>query len=120
MLEWGAADDELRRFFADCRVQLIQRGAKVQNPPRGKSARVRMLAQGLPPATDRLVQRWFNQHLTMLDPKPASDLVAELRLYEEMGESPPEDEAKRLARSCLVHLFSSDPPADLGSMTSAM
>ncbi|VBI35263.1 Uncharacterised protein [Burkholderia pseudomallei] len=115
LLEWGAADDELRRFFADCRVQLIQRGAKVQNPPRGKSARVRMLAQGLPPATDRLVQRWFNQHLTMLDPKPASELVAELRLYEEVGESPPEDEAKRLARSCLVHLFSSDPPADLVS-----
>ncbi|MDR5835393.1 hypothetical protein [Caballeronia sp. LZ034LL] len=51
----------------------------------------------------------------MLDPKPVSDLVAELRLYEEMGESPPEDEAKRLARSCLVHLFSSDPPADLVS-----
>ncbi|GAB7526667.1 hypothetical protein [Paraburkholderia sp. 2C] len=113
LLEWGVADDELRRFFADCRVQLIQKGARVQNPPRGKSTRVRMVAQGLPPATDRLVKKWFNEHLTMLDPKPASDLVAELRLYEEMGESPPEDEAKRLARSCLVHLFSSDPPADL-------
>lgn len=49
MLEWGADDDELRRFFADSRVQLIQKGAKVQNLPHGKSARVRMLAQGLPP-----------------------------------------------------------------------
>lgn len=116
MLEWGTDDDELRRFFADSRVQLIQKGARVQNLPHGKPARVRMLGQGLPPATDRLVQRWFHEHLTMLDPKPVDDLVAELRLYEEAGESPPEDEAKRLARSCLVHLFSSsEPPAELMS-----
>ncbi|MGS0892700.1 hypothetical protein ACVBGC_09160 [Burkholderia stagnalis] len=51
----------------------------------------------------------------MLDPKPVNDLMADLQLYEEMGESPPDDEAKRLARSCLVQLFSSDPPADLVS-----
>lgn len=115
MLEWGADDDELRRFFADSRVQLIQKGAKVQNLPHGKPARVRILAQGLPATTDRLVQKWFGEHLTMLDPKSVDDLVADLRLYEDAGESPPEDEAKRLARSCLVHLFSSDPPAELMS-----
>lgn len=115
MLEWGADDDELRRFFADSRIQLIQKGAKVQNLPHGKPARVRMLVQGLPSATDRLVQKWFGEHLTMLDPKSVEDLVTELRLYEDAGESPPEDEAKRLARSCLVHIFSSDPSAELMS-----
>lgn len=115
LLEWGADDDELRRFFAETRLQLVQKGAKVQNPPHGKPARVRMLAQGMPDATDRVVQKWFSEHLKMLDPKPVDKLLEDLRLYEEAGENPPEDEAKRLARSCLVHLFSGTPPADLMS-----
>ena len=115
LLEWGADDDELRRFFAETRLQLVQKGAKVQNPPHGKSARVRMLAQGMPEATDRVVQKWFNEHLKMLDPKPVDKLLEDLRLYEEAGENPPEDEAKRLARSCLVHLFSSAPSDELMS-----
>lgn len=115
LLEWGTDDAELRRFFSDTRLQLIQKGAKVQNPPHGKAARVRMLAHGLPPAADPVVQKWFNEHLKMIDPKSACDVLDELRLYEEAGENPTEDDAKRLARSCLVHLFSSDPPAELMS-----
>lgn len=115
LIEWGADDDELRRFFAETRLQLVQKGAKVQNPPHGKPARVQMLAQGMPEATDRVVQKWFSEHLKMLDPKPVDKLLKDLRLYEEAGENPPEDEAKRLARSCLVHLFSSAPPAELMS-----
>ncbi|MET3479335.1 hypothetical protein [Variovorax atrisoli] len=115
LLEWGADDDELRRFFVETRLQLVQKGAKVQNPPHGKPARVRMLTQGMPEATDRVVQKWFGENLKMLDPKPVEKLLEDLRLYEEAGESPPEDEAKRLARSCLVHLFSSNQSADLMS-----
>lgn len=115
LLEWGADDDELRRFFSENRLLLIQKGAKVQNPPHGKAARVRALAQGLPTATDRIVQNWFSEHLKMLNPKPIDDLLEELRLYEEAGETPSEDDAKQLARSCLVYLFSSDPPAKLMS-----
>ncbi|MFC4298971.1 hypothetical protein ACFO0J_13040 [Castellaniella hirudinis] len=113
LLEWGTDDDEIRRFFAETRIQLIQKGAKVQNPPHGRPARIRMLVQGMPQATDQVVQKWFGEHLKMLDPTPVDDLLEELRLYEEAGQSPPADDAKRLARSCLVHLFSSDPSADL-------
>lgn len=115
LLEWGTDDDELRRFFADSRVQLIHKGAKVQNLPHGKAARVRVLTQGLPPPTDRLLQKWCAENLTMLDPEPVAELVAALRMYEDVGESPPEDEAKRLARSCLVHLFAADPAPELMS-----
>ncbi|WP_323000049.1 hypothetical protein [Castellaniella sp.] len=113
LLEWGTDDDEIRRFFAETRIQLIQKGAKVQNPPHGRPARIRMLVQGMPQATDQVVQKWFGEHLKMLDPTPVGDLLEELRLYEEAGQSPPADDAKQLARSCLVHLFSSDPSADL-------
>ena len=115
LLEWGTDDDELRRFFADSRIQLIQKGAKVQNLPHGKPARVRVLTQGLPPPTDRLLQKWCAENLTMLDPEPVAELVAALRMYEDEGEIPPEDEAKRLARSCLVHLFAADPAPELMS-----
>ena len=51
----------------------------------------------------------------MLDPEPVAELVAALRMYEDVGENPPEDEAKRLARSCLVHLFAADPAPELMS-----
>lgn len=118
LLEWGTDDDELRRFFSETRLQLIQKGARVQNPPHGKPARIRMLAQGMPEETDRVVQKWFSEHLKMLDPKPVDQLLEDLRLYEEAGENPPEDEARRLSRSCLVHLFSSSPPAELMSFLS--
>lgn len=113
LLELGTDDEELRRFFAESRVQLIQKGAKVQNLPHGKSNRIRVLTQGLPRATDKIVQKWFSENVTMLDPEPISEAVNQLRLYEELGESPPEDEARRLSRTCLVHLFLSAPPAEL-------
>lgn len=115
LLEWGTDDDELRRFFADTRIQLIQKGARVQNPPHGKAARVRMLTNGLPSATDRLLQKWCAENLTMLDPEPVAELLRMLRMYEDVGEIPPEDEAKKLARSCLVHLFEADPAPELMS-----
>lgn len=115
LLEWGTDDDELRRFFTDTRVQLIQKGAKVQNLPHGKPARVRMLTHGLPSSTDRILQKWCADNLTMLDPEPVTDLLSTLRLYEDAGESPPEDEAKRLARSCLVRLFEDNPEPELMS-----
>ena len=113
LLELGADDGELRRFFADSRVQLIQKGARVQNLPHGKSNRIRVLTQGLPSATDKVVQKWFSENITMLDPEPISEAVSQLRLYEELGESPPEDEARRLSRTCLVQLFSTVPPPEL-------
>lgn len=112
LLEWGADDDELKRFFFENRLLLIQKGAKVQNLPHGKAARVRTLAT-LPLPAYKVVQKWFSENLTMLDPISVGDLVTELRLYEEVGENPPQEDAKRLARSCLVHLFATDPPSEL-------
>lgn len=113
LLEWGTDDDELRRFFVDSRVQLILKGGKVQNLPRGKAARIRILAQELPSSTDNIVRKWFAEHLTMIAPEPVVEAIDTLRFYEDVGESVPEDEARKLARSCLVHLFSTDPPQEL-------
>jgi hypothetical protein len=113
LLNWGTDDDELRRFFTDCRLQLIQKGAKVQNLPHGKAARLKMLTNGLPPATDKTLQKWCSENLTMVNPDPVAEIISTLQVYEDAGESLPEDEAKRLSRSCLVHLFAAQPPTEL-------
>lgn len=113
LLNWGSDDDELRRFFADCRVSLIQKGAKVQNLPHGKSARLKMLTHGLPSTTDRILQKWCAEHLTMVNKESVAEIISSLQMYEDAGESLPDDEAKRLSRSCLVHLFSAQPATEL-------
>ncbi|MCW5232496.1 hypothetical protein [Verminephrobacter eiseniae] len=116
LLERGTGDGELRRFFVDNRTQLILMGAKkVQNPPYDKHTCIRMLTHGLPSKADPVLQKWCAENLTMPDPEPVVKLVDTLRMYQDEVETPPEDEAKRLARSCLVHLFKASPAPELMS-----
>jgi len=113
LLSLGTDEFELRKFFTDCRVQLIQHGGKVQNLPYGPKARIRTLAVELPPSTDEVVQVWFARNLTMVDPEEAEVVVDVFKRYEELTDELPEDAARRYARSCLVHLFSKNPPLAL-------
>lgn len=113
LLSLGTDELELRKFFTDCRVQLIQHGGKVQNLPQGTNARIRTLAVELPPSTDEVVRAWFAKHLTMVDPEEAEAVVGVYERYEELDDKLPEDSARRYARSCLVHLFNEDPARSL-------
>lgn len=110
LLSLGTDEVELRKFFSDCRIQLIQRGGRVQNLPTGDKARIRALAYELPPSTDEVVRTWFSRHLTMSDPESPEAFVETFKLHEEVGEEVDEEAARRLARSCLVHLFSESVP----------
>lgn len=112
-LNLGTDDYELRKFFSDRRTALILRGGKVQNLPRNNVERARVIASELPSSTDDVLRSWFSEHVTMSDPVPPEEIVATFRLHEEMNEEIEEAPAKRLARSCLVHLFSDQPPANL-------
>lgn len=112
LLGFGVSDDELRRFFADKRTPLIQKGGKVQNLPRGYGTRVQVIAT-LPPAADPIVQQWFSANLSMLDPVSVDDVVETFHMYEEANEPLPEGDAKKLSRSSLIHLFSENPPQPL-------
>lgn len=113
LLMHGSSDDELRRFFSENRIRLIQKGAKVQNVPRGTFTRVAMLVQGMPPATDPILQKWFSENVSIIDAASIDEVINMFRLYEEENEELPESDGKRLSRSCLVHLFSSSPPDEL-------
>lgn len=113
LLSLGTDEVELRKFFSDSRIQLIQRGARVQNLPNGDKARVRMLAFDLPTGTDEVVRTWFAQHVTMSDPESPQTIVETFKLHEDVGEQVEEETARRLSRSCLVHLFSESIPSSL-------
>lgn len=110
LLSLGTDETELRKFFSDCRIQLIRRGGKVQNLPHGDKARIRVLVYELPASTDEIVRKWFSEHLTMADPESPEAVVETFKLHEEMDEEVEEETARRLARSCLVHLFKDDTP----------
>jgi hypothetical protein len=113
LLNLGMDDFELSGFFTDCRLQLIHHGAKVQNLPHGRKARIRVLAGELPRATDEVTRSWFAKHVTMVDPEEAEAVVGVFKRYEDVGDELPEESARRYARSCLVHLFSEKPSRSL-------
>ncbi|MFO1434108.1 MAG: hypothetical protein U1F76_29150 [Candidatus Competibacteraceae bacterium] len=113
LLSLGATEFELEQFFIDCRKLLILKGGKVQNLPYGLRERIRTLTDELPPATDEVVRRWFEQHLTVVDLQEAEAVIGVFKRYEEVNEKLSEDSARRFARSCLVHLFSKEPPLSL-------
>lgn len=109
LLRQGTDEYELRKFFVDCRVKLIQRGAKVQNLPHGDTARIRVIVNELPGTADDVLRAWFAENLTMSDPEAPESIIETFRLHEEYGEDIDEESAKRLSRSSLVHLFSEQP-----------
>lgn len=113
LLQYGVSEDELRRFFIKNRKALIVKGAKVQNLPHGTPARVALLVNGLRPDADTILQQWFSANLSMLDPASVDEVIETFKLYEEADESLREDDAKRLSRSCLLHLFSPAPSSEL-------
>lgn len=113
LLKLGTDEFELRKFFADNRVQLIQRGAKVQNLPHGHATRIRVIVNELPMSTDEVLRNWFSENLSMSDPETPEKIIETFKLHEEMEESPDETLARRLARSCLVHIFGESPSTAL-------
>lgn len=112
LLRNGIGEDELRRFFSENRKPLIMKGARIQNLPRVLKDRITVMLK-LPTGADPIVQKWFSTNLNMIDPVSVEELVETFRLYEEEDESLAEGEAKKLSRSCLIHLFSSNPSPKL-------
>lgn len=112
LLRCGIDGDELRRFFIDNRKPLILKGARVQNLPPGPAVAINTLLN-LPSGTDPVVQKWFSENITMINPEPVDELIETFRLYEDEGEELPESDAKKFSRSCLIHLFSPTPSSEL-------
>lgn len=110
LLSLGTEEHELRQFFEDTRAALILHGGKVQHLPKGQLARIKTITSELPPKTDADVQSWFSKNLSVIDPIDPEKIVDEFKLYEAVREDLPPDAARRLARSCLFHLFRKPVP----------
>ncbi len=109
LLAKGTHEGELKRFFTESKRQLLLKQAKVQNLPYGRMERIKSLCDRLPRSTDDIVRAWFHENITMAEPTPIDEVLSDFSLYEQMKESIPEDRAKQLARSTLVHLFDDEP-----------
>lgn len=115
LLAKGTHEGELRRFFFESRTMLLLKKGRVQNLPVRRSDRIRVLCNRdrLPESTDGVVRDWFHKNITMADPMSVEDVLTDLELYEQLGETVPDDTSSRLARSALVHLFQLDPSKEL-------
>ncbi|AXT44689.1 hypothetical protein [Chromobacterium rhizoryzae] len=108
LLAQGTHDIELKKFFLDSKMQLILKGAKVQNLPHGHEELIRTICERLPQKTDVILRTWFNKNITESDPTPLPDVVPYLTLYFDEA-ALPDDDGRLVARSALVYLFSDEP-----------
>lgn len=110
LLSFGTREGELRRFFNDRLKLLIFHRARLRNPPPGRKERIRTIVEKLPPSTDDVVQKWFQANVTVEIPVPVEEILEWFQVFNDAGgEGLPDEEARRLARSALVHLFSDEP-----------
>lgn len=109
----GTQEGELKKFFTECHRLLMAKGARIQNPPHGRAARIKAICEKFPPATESVVKSWFHSNITMVDPVSVEDSISEFQLYEVAEDVLPADQATRISRSVLIHLFADDPDPKL-------
>jgi hypothetical protein len=106
LLGYGTQEGELKRFFDESFKTLLHRKARLRNVPYGNAARIKTIVEVLPSATDDVLRGWFKRNLSVVDPIPADELIEFFRTRELGNDPVSSDEAPRLARSFLYHLFS--------------
>lgn len=109
LLTRGTHEGELKRFFTESRLKLIQNGAKVQNIPHVREERIKAICERLPPKTDEVLRSWFHQHISVANPVPSDEVLLFLGAHFDEGEPLPEVEAQVICRSALTYLFGSEP-----------
>ena len=113
LLANGTHEGELKKFFVESRLKLIQNLAKVQNVPHGREERVKAICEKLPPKTDEVLRDWFKKNISVADSVSLEDVLLYLGAYFDEGEPLPEAEAQVICRSALEYLFDVVPNADL-------
>lgn len=112
LIREGVGSDKLLQFYNDCRLQLVAKGAKIQNKPPGSKVLLEKVVN-FPSSTEKIVKNWFSKNITIEQPAHFAEIICEFKRYEGTDENLPENYARRLSRSCLVHIFSDNPPQEL-------
>jgi hypothetical protein len=118
LLAQGTHEGELKKFFVESKVQLLQKGAKVQNMPHGREARVKAMCERsrFPQKTDEVLQAWFQKNISVADPVPLEEVLLYLGAYFDEDEPLPKAETQVICRSALEYLFSDALNTDLLSL----
>lgn len=115
LLAQGTHEGELKKFFLESRVSLLHKGAKIQNMPHGREARIKAMCERsrFPQKTDEVMRHWFQKNITVADPISLDDVMLYLDAHFEEGEPLPKADAQVICRSALGHLFSDTPSPEL-------
>lgn len=112
LIRKGVGSDKLLKFYNDCRLQLVAKGAKIQNKPKNFSALLEKVIN-LPSSTDNIVKNWFSKNIKIEQSVHYAEIIAEFKKYEETDANLQECCAYKLSCSCLVYLFSDNSPQEL-------
>ena len=112
LLTQGIHEGELKKFFVESRLQLLVKGAKVQNLPHGREKRIKTICERLPSRADEVLRTWFQNNVSVADPVSLDEVLLYLGAYFDEDEQLPEAEAQVICRSALVYLFGDGPNAE--------
>lgn len=112
LIRTGVGSDKLLKFYNDCRLQLIAKGAKIQNKPQNFSALLGKVIN-FPPSVDKIVKNWFSKNISIDQLVPYDEIIFEFKKFEVTDECLSESSAHKLSCSCLIHLFGDNPPHEL-------
>lgn len=113
LLDLGTHQGELKKFFVECRAQLLFKGAKVQNIPHGRDERIRAISERFTRRTDDVLRSWFVKNVSVTEPMPIDEVLLYLSAHFEEGEPLPDGDKHAICRSALVNVFSDRPSNDL-------
>lgn len=112
LLSWGSEVGELRRFFAENRLSLIQAGAKVQNLPKGQEKQLDAICRFNAKA-NTVLERWWRTQLGPTGDVDASEILTTYTEVEAGSRKLSEDEHRRLSRAALRFIFSESDTSPL-------
>lgn len=113
LLAQGTHEGELKKFFTECKTQLLLRGAKVQNIPHGREERIRAICERLSRRTDETLRAWFSQNITLAVPEELDDVLLYLEAHFAGTDQLPKAQAKDICRSALIYIFHAEPSVAL-------
>lgn len=113
LLTKGTHEGELRKFFSESKLQLLQRGAKAQNLPHAREERIRAITERLNKRTDDIVRSWFAKNISVAAPTALDEVLLYLEALFNEKEALPETDAQAICRSALSYLFDQSPDGRL-------
>lgn len=74
LIRKGVGSDKLLQFYNDCRLPLVDKGAKIQNKPPSFPVFLEKVIN-FPSSTDKIVKNWFSKNITIEQPAHFAEII---------------------------------------------